>query len=89
MHFFRTLVISALLCASAASAATVPVGGWAGENDVEITVKIHHERPISEGAAIGVSERLVFFNSNQRSPVNDCSRALTLMSFLLLVYLAL
>lgn len=59
MHFLRPLVLSALLYATAAFAATVPVGGPSGEGDVEVTIKIHHEQPTGKGAGVGVSGWLV------------------------------
>ena len=59
MQLLRTLVVSALFCASAASAATIPVDSWAGEKEIEITIKIHHGQPIADGAGAGVSEQLV------------------------------
>lgn len=67
MHFLRTLVLSALY-ASAAFAATIPDGGCAEEKDVEVTIKIHPERPIAKGAWVGVSEQSVFSMINSPSP---------------------
>jgi len=58
MHFLRTFVFS-VLCASTAFAATIPGGGFNGE-DIKVTIKIHHKQPIPAGAGIGVSEQLVF-----------------------------
>lgn len=80
MHFLRTLVSSAILCVAGAYALTVPVGGYAGENDMEITIKIHHEQSVPTDAEIGISEQLVF------SMIKSRLRAHILM---LLVYLAL
>jgi len=59
MQFLRTFVLSALY-ASAAFAATIPGGGWAGEKDIKVTIKIDHERPIVNGASIRISEQSVF-----------------------------
>ena len=59
MHFLRTLVVSALY-ASAALAATIPGGGCAGEKDIEVTIKIHPERPVAKDAVVLVSEQSVF-----------------------------
>jgi hypothetical protein len=62
MQFLRTLVFSAVFCASGAFAATIHVahGDCAGEKGIEIDVKIAHERPIPKGAGVGVSEQFVF-----------------------------
>ena len=64
MHFLRTLVFSSALYASAALAATIPVGG---ENlkDVEITIKIHSTGiPNGAQAAVSLSEQSVFSTIN-------------------------
>jgi hypothetical protein len=62
MQVLRTLVFSAVFCASGAFAATIHVthGDCAGEKGIEIDVKIPHEHPILKGAGIGVSEQFVF-----------------------------
>ena len=54
MQFLRALVFSAVLYASASFAATIPVGG---QEDVEITIKMH---PVAEGGNVGFSDQLVF-----------------------------
>jgi hypothetical protein len=63
MHFLRTLVFSAVFCASAAFAATIRVGdcNGAAEKDIEIDIKVHHEQPAE------VSEQLVV--SNDKLPL--------------------
>jgi hypothetical protein len=60
MYFLRTLVFSAVLCASGTFAAILPVGAYAEGNTIEISIKVHHELPIPNDAGVGVSEKLVF-----------------------------
>jgi hypothetical protein len=51
---------SAVLWASGAYAATLPVGSCTGGDAIEISIKMQHEPPISKGAGVAVSEKLVF-----------------------------
>jgi hypothetical protein len=63
MYFLRTFVFSAVLWASGTYAATLPVGGCAEGNAIEIDIKMQHESPTPKGAgevASEVSEKLVF-----------------------------
>jgi hypothetical protein len=67
MHFLRTFVFSAVLWASGTYAATLPIGGCAGGNAVEVNIKI--QIPTPEGAGeVGseISEKLVF--NDKHSP---------------------
>lgn len=60
MYFLRTFVFSAVLWASGAIAATLPVGGCAGGDAIEINIKIQHEPSIPKDAGEAwVSEKLV------------------------------
>ena len=61
MHFLFTFVFPAVLWASGAIAATLPVGGCAGGDSNEINIKMQDAPSIPEGAnKAWVSERLVF-----------------------------
>ena len=51
MYFLRTLVVYAVLCASGAFAAAVPIDGYARGDVIEINIKMHGVR---------VSEKLFF-----------------------------
>jgi len=62
MYFLRTLVFSAVLCASGAFAAIIPIAGDAGRDVIEINIKLHHEGPTPEGDGVLVSEKFVFLN---------------------------
>lgn len=61
MHFLFTFVFSALLWTSGTIAATLPVGGCAGGDAIEININMQHPSSILKGVnKVWVSERLFF-----------------------------